>query len=105
MSDRPGSSRFRVLFEAALQQYENQTEITLAKHPLAEQLQNCDSVDSVIAVLQEQVRAFSEFRGSDRIMKSLESVVTVLSTLSAVADLSDSIGLVRRKVLTGCPML
>jgi hypothetical protein len=26
----------------------------LAKHALAEQLQNCDSVDSVIAVLQEQ---------------------------------------------------
>jgi hypothetical protein len=120
MSDHPGSSRFRVLFEAALQQYEKQTEIPLAKHPLAEQLvpsrirslpsflplllQNCDSVESVIAVLQEQVRAFSEFRGSDRIMKSLKGVVSVLSTLSAVADLSDSIGLVRRKVPIGCPM-
>jgi hypothetical protein len=104
MSNHPGSSRFRVLFEAALQQYEKQTEIPLAKHPLAEQLQNCDSVESVIAILQEQVRAFSEFRGSDRIMKSLKGVVSVLSTLSAVADLSDSIGLVRRKVPIGCPM-
>jgi hypothetical protein len=47
-------SRFRALFELALQRYEKQTEISLAKHALAEQLQNCDSVDSVIAVLQEQ---------------------------------------------------
>jgi Lon protease-like protein len=104
MSDHTGSSRFRVLFEAAVQQYEKQTEITLATHPLAEQLQNCDSVDSVIAVLQEQARAFSEFRESDRIIKSLEGVVSVLSTISAVADLSDSIGLVRQKAPIGCPM-
>jgi hypothetical protein len=104
MSDHTGPSRFRVLFEAAVQQYEKQAEIPLARHPLAEQLQNCDSVDSVIAVLQEQVRAFSEFRGSDRIMKSLKGVVSVLSTLSAVADLSDSIGLVRRMAPIGCPI-
>jgi hypothetical protein len=76
MSDHwhPGPSRFRVLFEAALQQYERQTEILLAKHPFAEQLQNCDSVDSAIAVLQEQVQDFSWFRGSDRIVKSLKGV-------------------------------
>lgn len=104
MSDHPGSSRFGVLFEAALQQYEKQTKIPLAKHSLAEQLQNCDSVGSVIAVLQEQIQAFNEFRGRDRIMKSLEGVVSVLSTLSAVAGLSDSIGLVRWKGLIGCPM-
>jgi hypothetical protein len=104
MSDHAGSSRFRVLFEAAVQQYEKQTQIPLARHPLAEQLQNCDSVDSVIAVLHEQVRAFGEFQGSDRIMKSLKGVVSVLSTLSAAAVLSDSIGLVRRKVPIGCPM-
>ena len=97
MDDHSGSFRFPLLFEAALQQYEKQTEISLTKHPLAEQLQNCDSVDIVIALLQEQVQAFSEFRGTDRIMKSLKGIVSVLSTLSAVASLSDSIGLVRRK--------
>ena len=104
MNDHPGSSRFRVLFESALQQYEKQTEIPLAKHPFAEQLQNCESVDSVIAILEEQVRAFSEFRESDRVMKSLNGVVSVLSTLSAVTDFSDSIGLVRRKAPIRCSM-
>ena len=104
MDDHSGSFRFPLLFEAALQQYEKQTEISLTKHPLAEQLQNCDSVDIVIALLQEQVQAFSEFRGTDRIMKSLKGIVSVLSTLSAVASLSDSIGLVRRKTPKLFPM-
>ena len=103
MADHPGSSRFRVLFEAALQQYETQTEIPLTKHPLAEQLQNCDSVDSVIALLQEQVQAFSEFRGTDKIMKSLKGVVSVLSTLSAIADLSDSVQLDREETSPQLP--
>jgi len=38
-------------------------------------------------------------------MKLLKGVVSVLSTLSAVADLSESIGLVRREASIGCPML
>jgi len=89
-----------VLFEASLQKYENQTDIALAKHPLAEQLQHCDPVESVTAILQEQIRACSEFRGSDRITKSLNGVVSVLCTLSA----SVNFGLVRLKVLMGCFM-
>jgi len=93
-----------VLFEAALQRYEEQTKMPLAKHPLAEQLQNCDSVDSVIAVLQDQARAFSEFRGSDRIMKSLKSIVSALSMLSAAANFGHSIGMVRREASIRCSM-
>jgi hypothetical protein len=67
----------------------------LAKHPLAEQIQNCDSVESVTAVLNEQTHAFIEFRGRDKIMKPLKNVVSVLYNLSATADLGQSIGLVR----------
>jgi hypothetical protein len=54
----------------------------LAKHPLAEQLQRCDTVESVTAILQEEVRC-SELRGSDRITRSLNSAVSVLYMLSA----------------------
>ena len=98
MADQPQSSRFRVLLESALQDYQRQTGTTLASHPLAEKLQNCDSVESVTAVLQEQTRAFTEFRGGDnRIMKSLKSVVSALYTLSASTALGEAIGLVRRK--------
>ena len=95
MSDHPVPSRLQVLFEAALQDYERQTGIPLAKHPLAEQLQNCDSVESVTAVLREQTQAFSDFRGRDKVMGLLKNAVSVLYKLSATADLGQAIGLVR----------
>ena len=95
MTDRSGSSHLQVLFEAALQEYEKQTGIALAKHPLAEELQNCDSVESVTAVLREQTRAFSEFQEKDKVFQPLKKTVSVLHKLSATANLGQDIGLVR----------
>jgi hypothetical protein len=95
MSDQLGSSRLRVLFEAALQNYEEQTGIPLDKHPLAERLQNCNTVESVADVLREQMRSFSEFRGKDRVMKPLKNAVSFLYKLSAVVSFGKAIGLVR----------
>jgi hypothetical protein len=95
MSDPSGSSHLRVLFEAALQDYEKQTGVALAKHPLAAQLQDCGSVESVIAVLHEQTQAFSEFREKDKLMKPLQNAVSALYKLSAAADFGQAIGLVR----------
>jgi hypothetical protein len=95
MADHSQSSRFQVLFEAALQDYQIQTGTTLANHFLAEKLQYCDSVESVTAMLQEQARAFTEFRGDDgKFMKSLKGVVSVLYTLSISTALGEAIGLV-----------
>lgn len=97
MSDQSRSSRFRALFGAALQDYQNQTGTALVNHPIAEKLQNCNTVESVTAVLQAQARAFNEFLGDNgRIAKSLNSIVSVLYTLSSSAA---SIGLVRREGL------
>jgi hypothetical protein len=82
---------FQVLLNlsvASLQEYEQQTGIVLSKHPLAEQLRYSDSAESVTAILQEQVFACSEFGGTDRITKSLSSVVSVLYTLSVSVDLA-----------------
>jgi hypothetical protein len=69
MTDQSASSHLQVLFEAALQDYEKKTGIALAEHPLADRLQNCDSVESVTAVLHEQTQAFSEFWGKDKVLK------------------------------------
>jgi hypothetical protein len=102
MSDQLASSRFEALFEEALREYEKQTGIPLAKHPLAEKFQSCQSVDSVTTLLQEQTRVFSDFRGSDKIMKSLKSLVSALSRVSAVAALGHTIGLVCSRLLIGC---
>jgi fungal STAND N-terminal Goodbye domain len=101
MAHRSQSSRFLVLFESALQDYQNQTGTTLPNHPLADKLQYCDSVESVTAVLQDQARAFTEFRGGDaRIMKSLNTVVSVLDSLSTSTAFGEAIGLVRQKAST-----
>jgi hypothetical protein len=95
MSDQSGSSHLQALFEAALQDYEKLTGIALDKHPLAKQLQNCDSIESVTAVFREQTQAFSEFRGKDKILKPLKNTVSVLYKLSAAAGFGEAIGLVR----------
>jgi hypothetical protein len=106
MSDHSQSSHFQGLFEGALQDYENQTGTALARHPLAEQLQSCNSVDSILSVLQQQAQAFTEFRGSNgRIMKSLKSAVSVIYALSSSTTLSEVISMVRCMVLTSVPPL
>jgi hypothetical protein len=101
MSDQSASSHLKVLFEAALQDYETQTGIALAKHPLAERLQECDSVESIIAVLHEQTQAFNEFRGKEKVVKLLKNTVSVLYKLSACAKLGEVTGVVRLKALMG----
>jgi hypothetical protein len=98
MSHTSSSSPFQLLFNAALQDYANQTGTKLAEHPLAKQLDNCDSEDSITSVLQEHARKFHEFRGEDgKIMKSLKCAVHVLYTLSASTALGEGISLVCRK--------
>jgi hypothetical protein len=84
MSDQSGSSRLRVLFETALHDYEQQTGIELAKHPLAERLQdgNLNTVESVTAILCEQAQDFKEFREKDKVLKPLKKVLTVLHIFS-----------------------
>ena len=85
MSDQSGSSRLRVLFETALHNYEQQTGIELAKHPLAERLQdgNLNTVESVTAILCEQAQDFKEFREKDKVLKPLKKVLTVLHIFSS----------------------
>jgi len=97
---QPSSSSFRSLFNAALQDYANQTGTKLDDHPLAKQLENCESVDTIYTILQEHARLFQEFRGEDgRIMKSLKCTVHVIHTLSTSTALGEGIGIVCSKSL------
>ena len=101
MSDHSASSHLKILFEAALQNYERQTGIALAKHTLTERLQECDSVESITAVLHEQTQAIREFRGKEKVMKLLKNAVSALYELSACAKLGQVIGVVRQKAIMG----
>jgi len=94
MADQPGHTRFQALFDSALQAYEQKTSITLAEHPLAVQLQSCDSVESIIALLLDQARSFSNFRESDRIIKSIKTTISILNPLSVATSFASTFGLV-----------
>jgi hypothetical protein len=94
----PESSTFRILFDAALQDYKDKTGNILTDHPIARQLETCESVDSIITILQEQARSFRESRGNDgRLMKALNSSVDVLCAPSISSALNEAIGLVVRR--------
>ena len=98
------SSSFQDLFNAALQEYENQTGCKLVEHPLAKQLESCDSVQSITAILQQQAQIFRNFRGDDgKLMKLLKSSVDVLYTLSISTVLGEGIGLVHPTSFLGVP--
>jgi hypothetical protein len=94
MSDQSRSLQLGMLFEAALEDYKQQTGIELAEHPLAERLLDCNTVESVTVILREQAQDFKEFWEKDKILKPLEKVLTVLNGLTSAADLGQSYGLV-----------
>ena len=102
MADHSGSPRFRALFQSALQSYEENASVKLADHPLALQLQNCHTVESITAVLQGQVQVPSEFPGTDRVVMSIQSTASILTRLSATASLAVDIDLVRQYSLAIC---
>jgi hypothetical protein len=91
MSDQSESSHLRVLFEAALEDYKQQTGIELAEHPLAERLQDCNSVESVTAILLEQAQGFKEFREKDKVLKSVKKFLAVLHGLPSAADFAQDV--------------
>jgi hypothetical protein len=104
--DRSGPAHFQPLFETALQAYKKKTDITLAEHPLAVRLQDCDSAESITTtLLQGEPQAFSNFLERDRITNSIKTIVSDLTTLSATPALGDALGLVRQTELMGLPYL
>ena len=105
MDDQLGSTRFRALFESALQAYEKQTGITLAEHPLAVRLHSCRSVGSITALLKDQIPAFNDSEGILRLVISLKNTISILSTLSTSAAFDWAIDLVRPKLRLHFPHL
>jgi hypothetical protein len=77
------TSSFQILFNTALQDYQNQTGNSLIDHPFAKQLESCDSVGSITTILQENAEIFHDFRGDDgKLIKSMKYSVNILYILS-----------------------
>jgi hypothetical protein len=85
MSSTATSSNFQSIFDAALADYAKQTGIDLATHPFAQTLQTCNSVDAILALLQEKASQFQEYRdGNRKLINSLKPVVGVLHTVASI---------------------
>ncbi|KAN0129357.1 hypothetical protein V8E53_012841 [Lactarius tabidus] len=88
MSLTPASeSPFQAIFQDALKSYQKQTKKDLLKHPLASQLQSCESTTDILNILQVRVREFEENSDSDeRLTKWLGPTVNVLNAFSAAVS-------------------
>ena len=79
----PSSSNFQLILSNALKTYEKQTKCDLLAHPLAAQLQACQSPSSILLVLHQQVQELNRSRATDdRLTKWLDPTVNVLYAFS-----------------------
>jgi hypothetical protein len=95
MADHPTSTLFSARFESALQAFQHTTGVTLAEHMLTVQFQNPHSAESIATILKSEARVPSDLQESDRIVNSIENIVSVLFAISTATSFRDAIILVR----------
>jgi len=92
------SVQFPEIFEAALDEYTKKTKKDIKSDPLFAKLQDCNSSEEVLKVLEEQALDFEEYRKGDwkvQFMGQLEPIVEILSRLSTEDNLKEGIVSVR----------
>lgn len=88
--------QFQDVFDAALKEYRHKTGKDIATNPLAARFLDCKSSAAVLDILEEQARAFDQFRKGDReLMKRLRPIVEVLLGLTTSDIIVEGISLVR----------
>jgi hypothetical protein len=97
MSNDPSPSTSRsnldAIFNGALRAYKKKTGNDITSHPLAAELQSCDSPDAILAVLRKQIPTPDQSQnGDEKFAKFLIPTVNVLYTLSDA--LGEGVGLV-----------
>jgi hypothetical protein len=97
MSSNPSQSTSRSnldsIFNAALQAYKKKTGKDITSHPLATELQSCNSPDTVLAVLRSQIPSLDQPQsGEENFAKCLTPFINVLYAFTAT--LGGGVGLV-----------
>lgn len=93
-STATSSTDFETIFKAALDAYKQQTKTDISSHPLATELQPCDSPSAILSVLRAQVQAFDQSQSAgEKLTKWLDPTVNVLYAFSAA--LGNGVGIVR----------
>ena len=87
------TSNFRTIFVQALEKYREKTKTDLITHPLATQLQSCNSSSDILAILHDKVKEFEKSRTqNERLSRWLNPTINVLYAFSAT--LGGGVGLV-----------
>ena len=77
------SANFEALLNEALTKYTEKTGKNLRDHPLASNIDRCNSAESFLAIFQQQAQDFDEFRNGDsKLIEWLRPVVDGLLFLS-----------------------
>lgn len=101
----PSSPNFQLILSSALKAYEKQTKNDPITHPLAAQLQACQSPNSILVILQQQVQGPNRSRASDdRLTKWLDPTVNVLYAFSKTLE-SVSLVCLRNELVDLCKLL
>ena len=92
-STSASTTSFETIFAEALKEYKKQTKRDISSHPLAAQLQSCDTPSAILAVLQARVQKFGQSQSDDeKWIKWVDPTVNVLFAFSAT--LGSGVGLV-----------
>jgi hypothetical protein len=85
-SQAVSSFNFQFILDA-LADYAKQTGIDLTKNPFAVHLQSCDSPHAILQLLQENAKAFKDYRdGNRKLIDCLSPVVHILHAFSDVLN-------------------
>ena len=92
-------SNFQLIFSTAVKAYERRTKTDILAHPLASQLQVCNSPSSILDVLQGQMDDLAQVRTSDeRLTKWLDPTINVLFAFSGI--IGEGVSLVSLNVIS-----
>jgi STAND-like protein len=77
------SPNFQLIFNNALEAYRKRTRKDLLTHPLFTQLQNCNSPNDVLSLINRQVQGLHQSqRDDEKLTRWLDPTVRVLYTFS-----------------------
>ena len=96
-------SNFRTILDA-VDKYAEQTGTNLKDNPFANEIKDCDSPDAVLLLLQEDLKAFQDYRDENR--KFIDCLGPVVKFVHAFSEiLGEAAGLVSHEKSFPSPFL
>ena len=81
------STNFQLIIDNALADYENVTGIDLSRSPFAAKIEQSNSPEDILQLLQERENAFREYRNSNRkLISCLKPSVVIIQAFSTIQE-------------------